>query len=122
MDWRTKSVLIAEDEETNFMLLSEYLEPTGIKIFQARNGLEVLDSCNKNKPNIVLLDMKMPIMSGYEAAIKLKEKHPEIIIISQTAYAMVGDREKLLAIGINDYLAKPIHEDDLILMMTKYLG
>jgi two-component system, cell cycle response regulator DivK len=122
MDWSSKAVLIAEDEDTNYLLLVEFLEPTGIKIIRASNGFEVLEACNKNLPDIILMDMKMPLMTGYEAVSKIREFNTRLPIIAQTAYAMIGDKDKILTIGCNDYLSKPIDEDTLIDMMQKYLG
>jgi len=114
MDWTNKSVLIAEDEDTNFMLLEEYLEPTGIRIFRAYNGLEVMSIFNQHKLDLILMDMKMPLMTGYEAVIKIRESNKKIPIIAQTAYAMLGDKDKILEVGCNDYIAKPIIEDVLL--------
>jgi CheY-like chemotaxis protein len=122
MDWSDKSVLIAEDEGTNFLLLVEFLEPTGIKIVRARNGADVLEIYNKALPDLILMDMKMPVMTGYEATRKIREFDTKIPIIAQTAYAMIGDKEKILAAGCNDYVAKPIDEDELIGKMQMYLG
>jgi len=114
MDWSKKSVLIAEDEDTNYLLLVEYLEPTGIGIVRAINGYEVLEICNKNLPDLILMDMKMPLMTGYEATLKIRETNQMVPIIAQTAYAMVGDKDKILAAGCNDYISKPIVEEILI--------
>ena len=124
MDWSDKSVLIAEDEGTNFLLLVEFLEPTGIKIVRARNGIDVLEICSRVLPDLdlILMDMKMPGMTGYEATRKIREFDTKIPIIAQTAYAMMGDKEKILSAGCNDYVAKPIDENELIGKMQMYLG
>lgn len=113
MNWSDKSILIAEDEDTNYMLLSEYLEPTGAKIFRARNGLEVIELYNKNAIDLLLLDMKMPMMSGFEALQKIRENDEKLPIIAQTAYAMAGDKERIILAGCNDYISKPIKENVL---------
>jgi len=114
MDWRNKSLLIAEDEETNYLLLVEYLEPTGIQILRACNGYEVMEIFKNTNLDLILMDMKMPLMNGYEATIKIRESNQQIPIIAQTAYAMLGDKDKILAAGCNDYIAKPILEDLLL--------
>lgn len=114
MDWSRKSVIIAEDEDTNYLLLVEYLEPTGIEIIRANNGYEVLEMFNKNLPDLILMDMKMPLMTGYEATIRIRESNQIVPIIAQTAYAMLGDKDKILAAGCNDYISKPIIEEILI--------
>jgi CheY-like chemotaxis protein len=120
MDWSNKTVLIAEDEDANFLLLAEYLESTGIQIIRACNGFEVLEICKSKLPDLILMDMKMPRMTGYEAVKLMRQSNIQTPIIAQTAYTMVGDEEKTLAAGCNDYLGKPISEDSLIQKIKKY--
>lgn len=122
MDWSNKKVLIAEDEEANYLLLVEYLESTGIQIFRATDGYEVLNIVANEKPDLILMDMKMPRMTGYEAVKIIRETDSKIPIIAQTAYAMVGDDEKILEVGCNEYLPKPIDEESLVKTVTKYLS
>lgn len=122
MKWRAKNVLIAEDDEINFLVLSGFLEPTGIQVRRARNGREVVDLCRQETPDLILLDMKMPFMSGYEAVEKLREFNTETPVIAQTAYAMKEDREEAIARGCNDHIAKPIIESDLLEKMRQFLG
>ena len=121
MDWSLKTVLIAEDEDANFMLLEEFLEPTGIKVIRAHNGQEAIDFCQEKLPDIILMDMKMPIMTGYEAISKIRSLNIETPIIAQTAYVMVGDKEKCFKNGCNDFIYKPLDEDELIRKMQKYI-
>jgi CheY-like chemotaxis protein len=121
MEWTGKKVLIAEDEDANFLLLSEYLEATGIEILRACDGLEVLKICKNLIPDIILMDLKMPNLSGYEAVAKLRESNLKIPIIAQTAFTMTGDRDKILQSGCTDYIAKPIEESALLRKMGKYL-
>ena len=122
MEWIDKSVLIAEDEDANFMLLVEYLEPTGIQIIRACNGLEVLEIIKEKRPDIILMDMKMPKMSGNDAAKKIRELNISVPIIAQTAYAYLADKEKMIESGCNDYIAKPIEEDALIEILKKHIS
>jgi len=121
IDWKGKSVIIAEDEYANFLLLKEYIEFTGITIIRARNGTEVLEICRKAYPDIILMDIMMPIMDGYQAVLTIRQENKDIPIIAQTAHAMLGDKEIILEAGCNDYLAKPIAEEVLISTMQKYL-
>ena len=121
MDWSLKTVLIAEDEDANYMLLEEYLEPTGINIIRACNGQEAINICQSKSPDIILMDMKMPIMTGYEAVATLRSLNIQIPIIAQTAYRMVGDKEKILTEGCDDYIYKPFDESVLFSKMSKYL-
>jgi len=122
MEWQNKSVLIAEDEDTNFMLLEEYLEPTGIKIVRAIDGIEALKFYTERMPDLILLDIKLPRMNGYEVVNRIREHNTTIPIIAQTAYTMRGDREKILKTGCTDYISKPIEEEALLNKMRHYLS
>lgn len=119
--WDKYTVLIAEDEDVNFFLLSEYLEPTGIRILRAKNGAEVLDIIAQEEPNVILMDIKMPIMNGYEATNKLREIKPNIPVLAQTAYTMPDDIERLKATNFQEILAKPINEQNLLFTLRKYI-
>lgn len=121
MDWREKVLLIAEDEDANFMLLVEYLEPSGIQILRANNGEEAVEMCLGNQPHLILMDLKMPKMTGFEAVKKIRLANCNIPVIAQTAYTMLGDKEKAIDAGCNDYISKPIDEELLILKMSLYL-
>ncbi len=114
MDWSDKTVLIAEDEITNFMLLEEYLEPTGVRIYRACNGIELIEILKSITPDVILLDIKMPVMNGFEFLGKIRNSKKKIHVIAQTAYSMKGDREKIIAAGCDDYLSKPINEEILL--------
>jgi CheY-like chemotaxis protein len=121
MNWENKTILIAEDEDANYYLLQEYLEPTGISIHRAINGLEVLNFIKDNNPDIILLDIKMPIMSGFEVAKRIRSSNNNVPIIAQTAYSMMGDKEIIISVGCNDYISKPIEEEVLIDKIKQYL-
>ncbi|MFC2106736.1 response regulator [Bacteroidota bacterium] len=106
---RKYTILIAEDEETNFLFLSEFLGKRGYDIIRAENGLESVDIIKSEKKiDLILMDIKMPLMNGYEATRLIKELKPEIPIIAQTAYALAGDSIKAREAGCDYYLAKPI--------------
>ncbi|MEX2428747.1 MAG: PAS domain S-box protein, partial [Bacteroidales bacterium] len=110
-----KTLLIAEDEDSNFMLLEELLSEKGIDIMRAANGVEAVELC-KSSPNIdlVLMDLKMPVMDGYEATTRIKEFRPDLCIIAQTAYSTEVDRNKALAGGCSDFISKPINKELLL--------
>jgi len=118
----TKTVLIAEDEISNFILLEEMLLDSGINIIRAVNGLEAVRLCQLN-PNIdlVLMDIKMPEMDGYEATKRIKEFKPDLPIIAQTAYITEADRVKALACGCSDYISKPISKRLLLSKINEQL-
>lgn len=116
------NILIAEDVESNFLYLKAVLSKLNATIFWAKNGVEAVEICD-NEPSIdlVLMDLQMPEMNGYEATQILKNKFPKLPIVAQTAFAMSDDREKALDSGCDDYLAKPIKSRDLLSVVEKYL-
>ena len=117
-----KTLIIAEDDESNFKLLFEILKNTGIKILRAKSGEEVIHLVSeKSDIDMILMDIQMPIMDGYTAARIIKLEHPDIPIIAQTAYAMAGEREISLKEGCDDYISKPIRIEDLMDLLEKYL-
>jgi CheY-like chemotaxis protein len=115
------SILIAEDVESNFLYLKAVLSKLDGSIFWAKNGLEAVDICNEESVDLVMMDLQMPEMNGYEATKILKRKFPKMTIIAQTAFAMSDDREKAIDAGCDDYLAKPIKSKDLLTTVLKYI-
>ncbi len=116
-----KTILIAEDEDINFMFLDEVLQPTGAKIIRAKTGYEAFNLFKGNDVSLVLMDIRMPEMNGYQATKLIKEINPNVPVIAQTAYAMAEDKVKGLSSGCDDYLAKPIKPELLINTIKKYL-
>ena len=121
--WRGKVILIAEDEEVNYNLLETILLPTKARIIWAHNGLEAIKIC-KNTPeiDIVLMDIKMPDVNGFEATKRIKKNRKNLPIIAQTAYAMSVDEDNCLRAGCDDYIAKPLHIDDLLNKINNFLS
>jgi PAS domain S-box-containing protein len=117
-----KTLLIAEDEDSNFMLLEELLSDTGIKIIRAINGIEAVEICKSNPHiDLVLMDIKMPEMDGYEATIRIKELKPNLYIIAQTAYSSVVDKNKAFACGCSDFMSKPLKKELLLSKINEQL-
>ncbi len=116
------TLLVVDDVEINHLIIVEMLEDLDFQIYYARNGIEAIEMV-KGHPeiNLVLMDVKMPVMDGYKATIEIKKIKPELPIIAQTAYALAGDKEKALEAGCNDYLSKPLKKEDLIQMLRKHL-
>ena len=113
--------LIAEDDETSEIYLDALVEDISNKILHARNGNETIELCRENKDiDLILMDIKMPEMGGYEATLKIREFNKDVIIIAQTAYSLTGDREKAIEVGCNDYIAKPINKKELMEKIDKY--
>lgn len=114
-------ILIAEDVESNFLYLKAVLSKLNATVFWAKNGIEAIEICENNPIDLVLMDLQMPDMNGYEATEILKKKLPHIPIVAQTAFAMSDDREKALEAGCDDYLAKPIKSKDLLSVVEKFI-
>lgn len=111
----SKTILAAEDEDTNYLLLEKILSESGITLIRARNGIEAVE-LSKSNPyiDLVLMDIKMPDMDGYEATAKIKEIRPDLPVIAQTAYITEADRKRAIACGCSDFITKPIVKKLLI--------
>lgn len=115
-----KRILIAEDIESNFKLLKYFLSDSNIEIVRAVNGKEAVETClSNNDIDLVLMDIKMPVMNGYTAIKLIREKKPDIPIIVQTAYA--DDREKAFECGSSGYIAKPFDKKGLLKVISEYV-
>jgi signal transduction histidine kinase/ActR/RegA family two-component response regulator len=118
------SILITEDEEINYQLLKAGFESLddSIEIYHARNGKEAVDFIKReNKVDLVLMDLKMPIMTGFEATVEIKKLDEKLPIVAQTAYTTVEDIERAFNAGCCDYLTKPIQKNKLKEIILKYL-
>jgi len=121
--WKDKIFLIAEDDKYNFRIIEELLRITNVTIIHAWNGKEVLEELGKNnKFDLILMDIRMPVMNGLIAAQEIRKTFPDIIIIAQTAYANEEDKHLCLAAGCNDYVSKPIDKNQLLNTIRKYLN
>ncbi len=120
--WKGKTILIAEDVEANYLFLKIALRDTLMNILWAKNGKEACKQAIEN-PNIdlILMDIKMPEMNGHEAAKKIKETNPELIIVAQTAYARPEEKQIFQDDNFNDYISKPIKPTELFKILEKYL-
>ncbi len=122
--WNNRVVLITEDEEVNFFYLKTLLKKTQATILRAKNGKEAVDIIAEHKGGVdlILMDINMPVMDGYEAMRIIKSKHPDLPIIAQTAYTLNNDRHKCLKAGFNDYIAKPVNRVALFRMVNDNLS
>lgn len=118
---RKLKILIAEDDESSAMLQQEIVGKYSKKIVHVYSGVEAVKTC-QNDPDfdLILMDIQMPLMNGYDATQRIRSFNKDVIIIAQTAYALEGDREKAITAGCNDYISKPINQNFLIEMMKKY--
>jgi CheY-like chemotaxis protein len=115
------TVLIAEDDDVAFIHLSIILKEFVKEVIRAKNGKEVVEICRNNSDiDLVLMDIKMPQFDGYDATRLIRGFNSNIIIIAETAYALSGDREKVISAGCNDYISKPIKKEVLIKLIKKY--
>lgn len=121
-NWTDKTILIAEDEDTNFHLLDAVLKKTKVKILRADDGVKFLEIINDNKNiDLVLLDIKMPGINGFNAIKVIRQQNINIPVIAQTAFNQPEDKQRCLDSGCNDYLAKPIDKELLISKISKYI-
>jgi len=118
---RDLKILIAEDDEESAMLLERAVKVFGKEVIKVRNSADAIETC-RNNPDIdlVLMDIKMPGVDGYEATRQIRQFNTKVIIIAQTAYALLGDRENAIESGCNDYISKPINRDQFMDLMRKY--
>jgi hypothetical protein len=115
-------ILIVEDDEINLMFLKVLLRKNAEIMLVARNGHEAI-SLLKNNPaiDLVLMDLKIPVLNGYETTAQMRQFNQDVVIIAQTAFAFEGDREKALLAGCDDYIAKPFRKEQLKMMIEKHL-
>jgi PAS domain S-box-containing protein len=114
INWSKKTFLIAEDSILNYTFLEALLQRTKVKLEWAKNGKEAVEMCMKNpKIDLVLMDIKMPLLDGLEAITQIKKARKDLPIIVQTAYAMAEDRGKSMDAGADDHLTKPLHPEKL---------
>jgi len=121
--FKKNTILIVEDDKACSDFLNILLDRLGIVSIRADNGEDAIRICKKNYDvDLVLMDLNMPIIDGYEATRRIKSFRPNLPIIAQTAYAIADDREKALEAGCDDYIPKPIRKEALIAKIKKHLG
>ena len=121
-NWKGKVGIIAEDADNNYFLLKAFLAKTQITVLHAKDGQELVDLLKTtNNVDVVLMDIRMPVMNGYEALKQVKKINERIPVIAQTACAMYGDKEKIMAAGFDDYIAKPFDRGMILEKMRRYL-
>lgn len=122
IDWKGRKILLAEDEEVNLIFFEELLEDTGVELVITADGQATVDAVEEHQDiDLILMDVKMPVMSGLDATRKIKAQKPDMPIIAQTAYAMEDEKQHCLDAGCDDYIAKPIDPNDLFTLLKKYM-
>ncbi|MBN2215088.1 MAG: response regulator [Bacteroidales bacterium] len=123
-DWSEKSVLVVEDETSNFMVVESMLKKTNLEILWAKNGEEAIELFKKNlkKIDIILMDIKLPLMDGFQAAEEIRKISDAVPVIALTAYALPREEHLIRKEDFDDYMAKPIIRDKLLRIMSRYLN
>ena len=115
-----KKILIAEDNDSNFILMT-YMLKGKYDIARARDGKEAIEMVNADSFDLVLMDLKMPVMDGFEATKEIKSQFPTLPIIALTANVFAADRHNAEAAGCNDFLAKPINREKCIATIERFI-
>jgi CheY-like chemotaxis protein len=111
-----------EDDELSRSLMKMKLKRRGVNVYTASNGQEAVQFLKNNpEAGLIFMDLKMPVMDGYEATRKIREINPDIAIVALSAYVMKFDREKAIESGCNDFMPKPVHNKQLDLVLEKYM-
>jgi PAS domain S-box-containing protein len=114
-------ILIVEDDEASEMLIDFVVKKFGKEVLIARTGVEAVKTCRNNPDlDLVLMDVKLPLMDGYEATRQIRQFNKDVVIIAQTAYALTGDREKAIESGCNDHISKPLNQALLTSLVKKH--
>jgi len=123
LDLHGKTILIAEDDNSSSLLLEGYLKSTKANLVFAENGIEAMEIFLSNQPvDLVLLDIKMPLLNGINTVMEIRKINQTIPIIAQTAYAMTEDKDNAMAAGCNYYLSKPIAQAQLFEILRTIFG
>lgn len=116
-------ILIAEDDKISERFISMAVKKIGTEVLKVRTGIEAIEACHNNPDiDLILMDIKMPVMDGYEATRQIRQFNKSVVIIAQTAFAFSEEREKAIEAGCNDYISKPILKDELLVLIQKYFN
>lgn len=120
IDWKKQTILVVEDDEDSYFLIKLVLKDLKANLIHARNGKEAIEICRTNANiDVVLMDINLPLLSGYEATQQIKKFRKDLPIIAQTAYAMGDEMNKCYDMGCDDYITKPIDRDKLFEMLNR---
>ena len=122
LDYSGYTILIAEDNDSNFEYLRQTFKPTGLTILHAPNGKDAIDCCQAHPEiRLILMDGMMPVMTGYDATREIRKFRPELPVVVLTAYVSQTSIREAVASGCTDYLAKPIGKEELLAVLKKWL-
>lgn len=116
-------ILVAEDDKISRLLLSKIVKANGKTVLEAKNGSEAVAICRSNPDiDLILMDIQMPELNGYEATRQIRQFNKDVVIIAQSAFGLSDDREKSILAGCNDYISKPINKLELLALIFKYFN
>ncbi len=122
IDWSDKVILIVEDNQLNFKLLEKILEKTGVKILHAECGNDAIKICRETSSiNLILMDIQMPGIDGYETTGIIKDIRPSLPVIAQTAYTLGENSQNARKAGFEDFIPKPINQKHLLETIGRYI-
>ncbi len=120
-DWSCKTILIAEDIHTNFLLLEAIMKGTNANLIWAKDGREAVEKCLTNEHiDLVLMDIQMPVMNGIEATREIKKIRKDVPVIAQTAFSIYYDEDEIIEAGCSQVLTKPVMPDYVLQTISKY--
>lgn len=118
-DWSDKVFLVVDDVEANYLFYRATLKPTGALVLWAKNGTEAIKACRNNPAiSLVLMDIQMPNISGYDATQEIRQFAPSLPIVAQTAFGLTESREKAIEAGCSDYITKPVNQNELMALIN----
>lgn len=121
-DWKNKSILIADDELHNFIIIEKSLQKTGIRVYHAENGEQAVEIFKEHPDiNVILMDIRMPEMGGLEATKYIRSINRDVPIIAFTAYALSDDEAISLEFGCDDYISKPVRPEFLLKKINEHI-
>lgn len=122
-NWKGKTLLIAEDENSNYQLIKATISQTGVRLERANNGLEAVEKVKSNNQiDLVLMDIRMPELNGYDATRQIKSFRKSLPVLSITAYAMSEDELKSVDAGCDEYISKPVKPAKLLDLIDGYIN
>ena len=123
LQFKPLKILVAEDDELSALYLNIALDEYNKEMLIAKNGVEAVEMCRNNPDvDLILMDIRMPVMDGLEATRQIRQFNSKVVIIAQTAFGLVNDREMIIDAGCDDYISKPIKKDKLIKVISKYFS
>jgi len=122
LNWSEYTILLVEDDESSSFLLREILKDTRVNVVTVSNGLDAVNYCSAgNKVDLILMDIKMPVMNGIDASFAIKQIYPDLPIIAQTANTIYDTRILCLETGCDEFIIKPIDSAELLELISHYL-